>query len=169
MSSGQCSANQIGQARLPLSFGLADAVQTISGRYPNEVPNSAINVAHTLASKVLHTPLFMAMDWLSTEFQPAKVFHLASRILEGKASLPSMTVAQATTDILAPEDPEKVAKRRAKFAAETLRLLTHIPQMTRHRPRLMTYQYPREQLICLMLRLDLLASAAAFDSASCVW
>ena len=37
-----------------------------------------------------------------------------------KASLPSMTVAQATTYIIAYEDPEKVAKWRATLAAETI-------------------------------------------------
>ena len=71
----------------------------------------ATNVAYTLASKVLHTPLFTEMDYSSPEFQPAKVFHLAGRILEGKASLPSMTMVQPTTDILASEDREEVAKR----------------------------------------------------------
>ena len=73
-----------------------------------------------LASKVLHTPLFTAMEWSSPEFQPTKVFHLAGRILEGKASIPSLTVAQATTDIFVSEDLEEVAKRRARLAAETI-------------------------------------------------
>ena len=95
-------ADQIGQARLPLSFGLADAIQSVSGCYPNEVPNLAIDMTHT--------PLFTAIDWSPPKFQPAKVFHLADKILEGKASLPSLTVAQATTDILASEDLEGVAK-----------------------------------------------------------
>ena len=112
--------DQIGQARLPLSFGLADVVQSVSGRHPNEVPNSMIDVAQTLASKVLHTHLFTTIDWLSPEFQPAKVFHLTGRILEGKASLSSMIVAQTTTDILTSEDPEDVAKRQARLAAETI-------------------------------------------------
>ena len=59
-------ADQINQARLLLSFGLADTVESVSGRHPNnEVSNLATDVAHTLASKVLHTPLFMAMEWLS--------------------------------------------------------------------------------------------------------
>ena len=104
-------ADHIGQARLPLSFGLADAIQSVSGCHPNEVPNSTIDVVHTLASKVLHTHLFMAMDWSLPYFQPAKVFYLAGRILKGKASLPSMTMAQAAMDILASEDPKEVAKR----------------------------------------------------------
>jgi hypothetical protein len=51
-------ADQIGQARLPLSFGLADATQSISGRNSSlEVSNPTTDVVHTLASKVLHTPL----------------------------------------------------------------------------------------------------------------
>ena len=87
-------AGHIGQARLSLSFGLADAIQSVSGHHPNnEVPNSATDVAHTLASKVLHTHLFTAMEWLLLQFQPTKVFHLAGRILERKAFLPPLTVA----------------------------------------------------------------------------
>ena len=50
----------------------------------------------------------------------AKVFHLVGRILEEKTSSPSLTVAQATTDILAFEDPEEVAKRQARLAAKTI-------------------------------------------------
>ena len=114
-------ADQIDHAQLPLSFGLVDAVQSVSGRHPNdEVPNSATDVAHTLASKVLHTPLFMEMEWSSLKFQPAKVFHLAGRILEGKASLPSLTMAQAITDIPTSEDPKEVAKRRTRLVAKTI-------------------------------------------------
>ena len=44
-------------------------------------------------------PLFTAMEWSSVKVQSAKVFHLARRILERKASLPSLTVAQTTMDI----------------------------------------------------------------------
>ena len=60
--------DQIGQTRLPLFFGLADTVQSISGRHPNKVPNSATVMAHKLASKVLHIPLFTTMEWSSPEF-----------------------------------------------------------------------------------------------------
>jgi hypothetical protein len=113
-------ADQIGQARLSLSFGLADAVQSVSGRNSNlEASNPTTDVVHTLASKVLHTPLFTAMEWSSSDFQPAKVFHLAGRILEGK-TLSSLTVAQATTDIPTMEDPEEAAKRRARLVEEAI-------------------------------------------------
>ena len=79
-------ANEIGQTRLPLSFELANVVQSISDCHPNdEVLNTTTNMAHTLASKVLHTPLFMEMEWSLLEFQHAKVFYLAGRTLEGKA------------------------------------------------------------------------------------
>ena len=99
---------------------MADAVQSVSDRHPNVILNLASDVAHTLASKVLHISLFTAMEWSSPEFQPAKVFHLAGRILEGKTSLPSLSVAQATTDIHVSEDHEEVAKRQARLAAEII-------------------------------------------------
>ena len=80
--------DQFGEARLPLSFGLADVVQFVNGRHPSdEVPNPVTDMVYTLASKVLHTPLFMAIEWSSPKF------HLAGRILEGKASSSSLTVA----------------------------------------------------------------------------
>ena len=60
------------------------------------------------------------MEWSSPEFQPAKVFHLAGRILEMKASLSSLTVIQATTDIFVSEDYEEVAKQRVRLAAATI-------------------------------------------------
>ena len=119
-------ADQIDQARLPLSFGLANAIQSVSGRHPSdEVLNLATDMVHTLASKMLYTPLFTTIEWSSPEFQPAKVFHFANRILEGKASSPSLTVAQATTDIPTSKDPNEVAKWRAKLPQTLLRLLTH--------------------------------------------
>ena len=86
-------ADQIGQARLPLSFGLADVVQYISGRNLSlEASNPLTDMMHILASKVLHTPLFTAMEWSSSGIQPAKIFHLVCRILEGKASPSSLTI-----------------------------------------------------------------------------
>ena len=114
-------ADQIGQARLPLSFGLADVVQSVSGRNSStDASNSSTDMMHTLASKVLDTPLFTAMEFSLPNFQPAKVFHLAGRILEGKASLPALTVAQATAENPVIEDPEEVAKRRARLAVEAI-------------------------------------------------
>jgi hypothetical protein len=50
-------ADHIGHARLPLSFGLADAVQSFSGHISNvDASNSTTDVVHTLTFKVLHTP-----------------------------------------------------------------------------------------------------------------
>ena len=48
-------ADQIGQARLPLSFGLADAVQSLGSHNPHvDISDPATDVVHTLASKLLH-------------------------------------------------------------------------------------------------------------------
>ena len=99
--------DQIGQARLPLFFGLADAIPSVNGHHLSlEASNPATNVMHTLASKVLHTPLFTAIEWSSSGVQSAKVFHLAGRILEEKPPPSSLTVAQATADLPTMEDPE---------------------------------------------------------------
>lgn len=114
-------ADQIGQARLSLSFGLADAVQSVSGRHSStEASNSSTDMVNILALKVLHSPLFMVMELSSPDIQPTKVFHLAGKIMEGKASVPSLTVAQATADTSIIEDPEEVAKRRAMLLVEVI-------------------------------------------------
>ena len=81
--------DQIGHSRLPLSFALVDAVQFISGLYSSmEASNPVTDMVHTLASKVLHTPLFTAMKWSSPGIQPAKVFHLAGRIWKERHPCP---------------------------------------------------------------------------------
>ena len=62
-------ADRIGHAHLRLFFGLADVVQSVSGCHSSlEASNLLTNVMFTLASKVLHTPLFTAMEWLLPDF-----------------------------------------------------------------------------------------------------
>ena len=80
----------------------------------------ATDVVHTLASKLLYIPLFTAMEWSSSAIQPAKVFHLVGRILEGKVTPTSLTMAQATVDSSTTGDPEETTKRRARLAAEAI-------------------------------------------------
>ena len=60
------------------------------------------------------------MEWLSSGIQPAKVFHLACRILEGKAPLCLLTVAQTSVDLPTTEDPEEAARWRARLATEAI-------------------------------------------------
>ena len=113
--------DQISQTRLPLYFRLVDAAQSVLGRNLSlKASNPAIDVVHTLVSKVLHTFLFIAMEWSSSDIQPARIFHLASRILEGKTPPSSLTVAQATADLLTTEDPVEAANRRARLVVEAI-------------------------------------------------
>ena len=58
--------------------------------------------------------LFTAMEWSSHGIQLAKVFHIASTILEAKTFLFSFIVAQAT------EVDEKITKQWEKLAAEAI-------------------------------------------------
>lgn len=115
---GNDPVDQIGQTRLLMSFGLADVIQSINGRNSSmENPNLATDMVHTLASKVLHIPLFAVMEWSSPDIQPAKVFHLVGKILEEKTSLFSLVVAQTTADFPAIEE---AAKWRARFTTEAI-------------------------------------------------
>ena len=60
--------DQIGQARLPLSFGLADDVEFISGQNLSmEASTPATDIVHILASKVLYIPVFTTMEWSSPD------------------------------------------------------------------------------------------------------
>ena len=106
---------------MPLFFGLADAVLSVGSRHSHvDASDPPTNVVHTLASKVLHTPLFTKMEWLSSGNQIAKVFHLVGRILEGKTHPTSLTVAQATVDPTTMDDLEEAARHRTRLAAESI-------------------------------------------------
>ena len=117
-------ADHIGQTHLPFSFGLAHAAQHVSDCNSSlEAPNPATDVVLTLASKMLQAPLFIAMEWSSLDIQPAKVCHLAGRILKGKtSSLSYMNVAQATMNFPTAEDFEEAARRRASLLTYMLRM-----------------------------------------------
>src|SRR6202022_3146441 len=71
-------ADQVGQARLPLSFGLVDT--TVVGA-KNPVPlrdgdSISKDVTQTLAYKILHMPIFSGSELMAPDFKPAGVFHL---------------------------------------------------------------------------------------------
>ena len=83
----------------------------MSGRNSSmEGLHSTTDMVNTLASKVLDTPWYTTMVWSSRGIQLANGFHLVGRILEEKASLSSSTVAQATANFHATEDPKEAAK-----------------------------------------------------------
>jgi len=114
------SPDHIGQARLPLSFGLADIASAPRPHVPAPAPDGGVvarDSAHTLAYKVLQMPIFSSVDLLAPDFKPAGVFHLAGEMLEGKVPMPSLEVAQAVTK---PSTDEDLAKLQAKLAAEAI-------------------------------------------------
>lgn len=80
-----------------------------------EALNLSIDIVHTLASQMLHTPLFTIMKWLPLEIRPAKVFHLGGKILEGNASMSTLAA-----NIFATDDSEEVAKRLGAKAIVSL-------------------------------------------------
>lgn len=132
-------------------FGLGDVFQFISGQNLSiEASNAATDMVHTLVSKVLQTPLLTTMKWLSTGIQPALVFHLVGRILEGNASLFSHTVAQATANLPSLRIPKKRPNKQQSLRRRPLRVLTHTPQTTMGQPHLTTHENLWEQLIYWM-------------------
>lgn len=112
--------DHIGQARLPLSFSTADAVT--SGAVPTrttvpQVSSTHGDAAHSLAYKVLQLPVFTGADLLTLDSPPARVFHLAGSMLEGKVPMPSLAVSQA---VMAPPTEEDLVAMRAQLAAEAI-------------------------------------------------
>ena len=73
-----------------------------------------------LASTMLHTLFFITMEWWSSDIQPAKVFHLACRILEEKIPPSSLIVAQATENLSTTEVPEEANIRQEKLATKAI-------------------------------------------------
>ena len=116
-------ADMIGQARLPLSFTVADATTPVKStvvpdlRNGNSPPDSLMQ---TLAHKVLQMPIFSGAELTAPGFQPAKVFNLAGKILEGKDNLPSVHVAQAVTEVSSIDDTEEALRLRARLASEAV-------------------------------------------------
>lgn len=104
-----------------LFFSLVDVVHSASGHNSSlKNLNLMTDVVHILASKMLYTFLFIAMEWSSSDVQPPKVFHLPHRILKGKALPSSLIVAQASVDLPTTEDLEEVARKRARHAGEAI-------------------------------------------------
>lgn len=115
-----------------------------------EASNSVTNVVHTLASKVLHT--LCSQRWIKSlsDVQPVKVFYLAGRILEEKASLLCMIVAQTTAILPTAKDPEEAARHERGLRLRPLRFLTHTPRMVKSQPYFMIRHLPKVQLIFQM-------------------
>ncbi len=112
--------DHIGQSRLPLSFSIADAATTSAAPTPtplSPITSSQADAAHTLAYKVLRLPVFAGVDFMTPDFQPSSVFHLAGSMLEGKVPMPSLEVSQAVT---APPIEEDLVAMQAKLAAEAI-------------------------------------------------
>ena len=74
------------------------------------------DVTQALAYKILHMPIFSGSELMAPDLKPAAVFHLAGRMLEGKADLPSLQVSQAVVDVPVAKDVENLANLRASLA-----------------------------------------------------
>ena len=99
MGSEQWSSGSDWPSTLAIVLWLSGCCQSVGSHHTHvDASDPLTDVVDTLASKVLHTSLFAAMAWSSCGIQPAKVFHLAGRILEGKTTTTSLIVAQATVD-----------------------------------------------------------------------
>ena len=123
--------DQIDQSRLPLSFGVAETSIPRQSPTPTSLSvdvSTRGDAAHSLAYKVLRLPVFAGVDFLTPDFQPSSVFHLAGSMLEGKVSMPSLEVSQAVT---APPTEEELVAMRAKLAAEAISIFEANSTFTR--------------------------------------
>jgi hypothetical protein len=67
------------------------------------------DVTQTLAYKILHMPILSDSELMTSDFKHASVFHLAGRILERKADLPSLQVSEVVVDVPVAEEVEDLA------------------------------------------------------------
>ena len=103
-----------------LSFGLADTTshtQLYVAYTLLDATTISRDSAHTLAYKVLQTPMFFFVDMLVPGFVLVDVFHLVSEMLKGKLPVSSLEVAHAITEPFIEED---LAKLRVKLGAEAI-------------------------------------------------
>ena len=68
-------------------------------------------------------PMFSFVEMLAQEFVPSEVFHVASKMLEGKLPMPSLEVAHGITK---PSTEEDLNNLRAKIAVEAIATLEEI-------------------------------------------
>ena len=107
-------ANNIGQSRLPLSFGLADLASTSS-----QGTTSKDNEVHVredmlkgLARKVLEMPLFSGFQLQHPNFDAALVYHMAGKMFQGTMQIPA-NAAMKETEELSMVDVEEGIKHEA--------------------------------------------------------
>ena len=116
----------IGQSRLPMTFGLAD----VAANLPQGTPggnDTEEGVVKSLALKVLQVPLFSGAQLHYPEFDPAAVYLIAGKIMQGKAVVPAHASTEAmqaekgdSSSLAVDEDGTRV--QAAKAAKEALRL-----------------------------------------------
>ena len=118
----QGPADNIGQSRLPLTFGLADvATKLLHDQSPNEDKTSEEeDMVKKLALKVLEIPLFSGMQVQSSNFDAATVYYMAGKIMQGKVQLPANVAMKNTEESIVTEDIEGKKKQAASEAVDAL-------------------------------------------------
>ena len=119
----------IGQARLPMTFNMADVMTPTPGKVLLESKVSTVveeDVLKGLALKVLQVPLFSGAQLQYTEFDPAAVYYMAGKIMAGKATMPACASTKAMREegdlppLMAVDDSD-VRAQAAMDAKEALR------------------------------------------------
>ena len=114
----QGPADNIGQARLPLSFDLTDVTATLpadSGRRATSLSGDQVK---EMACKLLQVPLFSVLQMQQPDFQPADVYHMAWNMAQGKEPLPSVIASNAMQTEVPTQEEERLSRERAKAATE---------------------------------------------------
>ena len=114
------------QSRLSMTFGLADIAATLPQGTPGG-NDTEEGVVKSLALKVLEVPLFSGAQLQYPKFDPATVYLMAGKIMQGKAVVP----AHASTEAMQAEkgdslslamDEDGTRAQATKAADEALRL-----------------------------------------------
>ena len=101
-------ADNIGQSRLPLSFGLADvAPKQCDLQIPKEAETSMQeDRVKGLALKLLEIPLFSGVQLQCPDFDVAAVYHMVGKMMQGKVNLPANVAIKEMEESLVVNDEQ---------------------------------------------------------------
>ena len=122
-------ADAIEQARLPMTFDMADVMAPISEKVPKGKVSIVVeeDVLKGLALKVLQVPLFSGAQLQHIESDPTAVYYMAGKIMASKATMPvcASTEAMREEGDLPPLVAVDNSDVRAQAATDAEKALRH--------------------------------------------
>ena len=115
-------ADNIGQSRLPLTFGLADVVASpsLGAHVKRRDAHVEEELVKNLARKVLEIPLFSGIQLQRQDFDASAVYHMAGKMMQGTVQMPANVAMKEVEDSPVDDGEEGIRRDAAKEAADAL-------------------------------------------------